>query len=126
MDGKATTLPFISIFYLPPNRKARPRGTIRASRTYVLKSRTRPVPPNRHAAYIHARTAQPPKRRGEQHGHSIREGDGRELELGRGRGGGRRRGALPAGHVGGVAHAAPPTQHGLGLGEAAADGNFTR
>ena len=62
----------------------------------------------------------PPKRRGERRGHSIREGDGRELELGRGRGGGRRRGALPAGHVGGVAHAAPPPQHGLG--RAAADG----
>ena len=41
MDGKATTLPFISIFYPPPNRKARLRGTIRASRTYVLPSRTR-------------------------------------------------------------------------------------
>ena len=62
----------------------------------------------------------PPKRCGERRGHSIREGDGRELELGRGRGGGRRRGALPAGHVGGVAHAAPPPQHGLG--KAAADG----
>jgi hypothetical protein len=50
----------------------------------------------------------PPKRRGERRGQSIREGDGRELELGRGRGAGRRRGALtplgalPAGHVGGV------------------------
>ena len=52
----------------------------------------------------------PSKRHGERSGHSIREGDGRKLELGRGRGGGRRWGALPAGHVGRAgSRTAPPT-----------------
>ena len=41
--GKATTLPFVSIFYPPSNRKARSWGTIRASGTYAPKIGARAI-----------------------------------------------------------------------------------